>query len=332
MSELNQPHDRFFSQTFARMDIVEDILFSNIPELSRIIQPGSLQQAGEKLVNPELGRFYSDLLLKGQLDNGKSAYIYLLIEHKSFHEPDVSFDLIGYMVEIWRKIREKSKPLPFLFPIVLYHGKSTWSLDPYFSSMVETPEGMEDYTPNFKFYLFDLSQYNDDDLKGAIVSRVVLLLFKHIFDEDFGERFISICKLLGELREEKSALEFMRSVLEYIGNAAEHISKDEVREGIREALPQKGEELMPTLFEQIRQEGRLEGRQEGRQEGRNSGLIEGLQKGIQLALELKYGQEGLAFYPQIKEIDSIDRLYEIEGVLRESVTLEELEHIITKNK
>ncbi len=68
---------------------------------------------------------------------------------------------------------------------------------------------------------------------------------------------------------------------------------------------------MPTLFEEIRQEGRQEGRREG------------LLKGIQLALELQYGAEGLDLYPQIENYDSEETLNRVEDALRKKPSLED---------
>jgi len=64
----------------------------------------------------------------------------------------------------------------------------------------------------------------------------VFLCRGYFFDHDFGEKFVNICKLLGELGDKKTALEYMRSILEYIENASEVITKEEVREGVELAL------------------------------------------------------------------------------------------------
>ncbi|RJP22792.1 MAG: hypothetical protein C4527_21300 [Candidatus Omnitrophota bacterium] len=330
MSEITQPHDRFFGKIFSRMDIVEDILFNNIPAIATHLLPGSLEDCRDTFVNPELGKYYSDLLLKAKFKNGESVYIYILLEHKSYHELEVAYDLLRYILQIWETVKEKGKRLPFIFPVVIYHGKKKWSSDPHFSALVDIPVGLEAYAPAFRYYLYDLSRYSDAEIKGTILSRVVLLLFKHIFAEDFGERFVRICELLGKLQDEKTALEFMRSVLEYIGNATDRISREQIRKGVEKALPQAGGKLMPTLFEQIREEGRVEGRVEGREEGQGLGRLEGLREGIELALELKFGEEGLSLLPEIRTITSIEILHEIKDVLKTGYALNDIKKLLNQ--
>ena len=329
MSELTQPHDRFFAKTFSRLEITEDILSNNFPLLADLIMPGTLELCKEKFLNPELGKYYSDLLLTAKLKDGNCAYIYLLLEHKSYHEPVVAFDLLRYMIRIWEENNET--PKPFIFPIVIYHGKQRWTSSTEFSSLIGCPAGMGKYVPNFHFYLYDLSHFSDDEIKGAILSRVTLLLFKHIFDKDFGEKVIWILGLLKKLQDKKTALEYLRSALEYIGSASETVTIEQIREGIEQALPEGGEELMPTLFERIKAESREEGRVEGRVEGLEAGLREGLLMGIQLTLEIRHGVDGLVYYQRVKNSVELNTLLSIKEALRKNASLSELEQLLTES-
>ncbi len=319
MSELNQPHDRFFSKAFSNMETVEDVLIHHITPIAEYFVPGTVENCNIKFVSSELEKYYSDLLLMAKLKDGITAYIYFLIEHKSFHKKDVAFDLLGYLMQIWDNVREEGKPLPCIFPVVIYHGKHRWTSKNDFASLVHYPKGIEKYIPNFEYFLFDLSQYDDEEIKGKILTRASLLLLKHVYTQDFGERFLRICKLIGELRDEKTALEFMRSVLEYVLNASDKISKDQLKEGVKYALPQYGEEIMPTLAEQFRQEGRQEGRQEARVEG------------FRLVLEVKYGAEGLDFYERMKDVVSMDTLDALEEAIRKDASIDQLEQILKEN-
>jgi len=312
MSEHPHPHDCLFKKVFSNMEIVEDNLFNNIPPLAECMVPGKLKDCRESFVSSELRKYYSDLLLKAQLKEGDEAFMYILFEHKSNPDPNVAFQFNGYMLQAWERVKTKGKLLPFIFPLVIYHGKQKWLTDTNFASLVHIPKGMGDYVPHFKYYLFDLSQYSDEEIKGTILSRVFLLLLKHIKDQNFGTSFNNICQLLRELGDEKTALEYMRIILEYIGNTTDKITEEEIREGVKQALPQTGEKLMPTLFEKIEEKGRVEGRVEG----------------LQLPLELKYGQEGLALFQQVKNRASLDIINKIEEAIRKDASIKELEQIL----
>jgi len=326
MNDVPQPHDRFFNKMFSNPEMVEDILFNNIPEIATHLMKGSLESTGESFVNSELRKYMSDLLYRARLQSGEKAYVYILFEHKSYPDPKVSFDLLRYMVRIWERLAqsEGGEHFAHIIPVVFYHGKQRWRGGTNFSRLFRDEEALKEFVPAFEFRLYDLSRYNEEEIKGGILSRVVLLLFKYIFEEDFGDRFVRICRLLRALGQEKHVLEFMRVVLEYVGNSTDRIGEEQLRQGVQEALPLSGGELMPTLFEKIRGEGREEGRQEGREEGRQ----EGLREAIRVALESKFGDEGLSLFPRVKEVSSCERLQAIIAAVYKAETLSQLESLL----
>ncbi len=125
---------------------------------------------------------------------------------------------------------------------------------------------------------------------------------------------LNAAKTVSSRRQFAFDLQMMRSILEYIGNASDKITKDQVREGVQYALPQVGDKLMPTLFEQLREEGRQEERKEG----------------IRLALEVKYGADGLAFYERMKDETSLDTLNSMKEAIRNGASLDELKQLLSE--
>ncbi len=64
-------------------------------------------------------------------------------------------------------------------------------------------------------------------------------------------------------------------------------------------------------------------------EGIEIGRKEGILEAIQLALEIKFGDEGLKIFPQIKEITSIEKLKEIKSALRSADSLNPIKSILS---
>ena len=62
----------------------------------------------------------------------------------------------------------------------------------------------------------DLSEYSDEEIKGAVVLRVVFLLLKHIFSSDLPEKFPGILGLLKDLLNKRNGLEYLETVLRYV--------------------------------------------------------------------------------------------------------------------
>ncbi len=318
MPERNQPHDRFFTNIYGQPDTAEDMMIHNIPELADVIVPGSIEAVGGKLVDQQLNLLLPDLLFKAQLKIGTLGYFYILLEHKSFQQTLMAFNMLDYMMQIWKQAIQNGEPLPFIFPIVIYHGPKEWNSGTGFASMVTCPPGMERFVPNFEYYLLDLAKRDDGEIKGAIPTRVGLSIMKHIFAPNFSERFVTACKPLSEWEDRKAALNYLRYIIEYVGNTTDKMTEEQLREGVIQILPE-GEKLMPTLFGNIREEGR------------GMGLIEGLQMGIQVSLEIKFGEEGLAFYNRINELNDINTLMNIKDAIRTGSSIADLEKYLEEN-
>jgi hypothetical protein len=84
--------------------------------------------------------------------------------------------------------------------MVLYHGREKWNgSTSLLHLMASTDKRLVAYIPDFSFILFDLSKYSDDQIKGAVLSRVGVLLFKHVFTPGYEEKLPEILGLLKAL-------------------------------------------------------------------------------------------------------------------------------------
>jgi hypothetical protein len=89
------------------------------------------------------------------------------------------------------------------------------------------------FRPDFSFILFDLSKYSDDQIKGAVLSKVGVLLFKHVFTPGYEEKLPEILGLLKALLEKQTGLQYIETIIRYICRkysqvklAAGHPAKD----------------------------------------------------------------------------------------------------------
>jgi len=200
MSELSNPHDRFFKQVLARPEAASDFLAHYLPpEVARELDLTAPELVKDSFIDAELQQHLSDLLYRVRLRGGGEAYVYVLFEHKSAPEEWVAFQLLRYLVRIWEQVRqEKIKKLPPIFPLVLYHGRRPWRVARHFSSLIAWEEvaALRKYAPEFEYHLVDLSAYSEAEIKGEVFLRVGLLLLKHIFSRKLEPRLPEILALL----------------------------------------------------------------------------------------------------------------------------------------
>jgi hypothetical protein len=93
-----------------------------------------------------------------------------------------------------------------------------------------------------------------------------LLVLKYIFDPALRGRLEEIFLMFRDLAEAETALEYLRTVLYYIGKASAHLQPDEMVTIVQQTLTDEGNEIMQTVadywIEQGIEQGRIQNLQE----------------------------------------------------------------------
>ena len=111
----------------------------------------------------------------------------------------------------------------------------------------------------FPIYSLDTHRYNDHEVKGEWLLRVSIFLMKYIFREEFPVKLKEIFQLLQEKEKEPGIREILEIVVNYITNATDRVSSDDLVIEIDNRFHEIGANIMPTIAEQFIQKGRLEG-------------------------------------------------------------------------
>lgn len=295
MTEITNAHDKFFKEVFTRKDTAEEFLRHYLPEnVVGLLDLESLEYTKDSFVDRHLKEYFSDLLLRLYLKDGSPGYVYILFEHKSYLERSIAFHILRYMVKIWEK---KNDPgFPVIIPLVLYHGETRWRVGLNFRDLFDFPEEIASFIPDFQYLLWDASGYSDEEIKGSVVLRVALLILKYIFREDLREHLPGILRLLRNLSEKRTGIEYIETILKYIINAApaENIDRDDLKAAVDEALSHKGGEIMPTIADSLREEGIRQGMQQG--------IVQSAREAVIDILELRFEVVPEAIVNRLNEI------------------------------
>ena len=285
-SHLTNPHDKFFKETFSRIEIARDFMARYLPpEVAAALDLETLEARPDSFVDPDLQEQFADLLYRVRLQNGRDAYVYLLLEHKSRPESLVMFQFLRYMVRIWERDRRKGEPLRVIVPLLIHHGPEGWQAAVDFAELFTGEAALRPYWPRFRCELYDLARFSDAEIQGTIRLQIGLLVMKYIFEPALREHLADIFAMFHDLAEGETALEYLRTVLYYIGNAARHLQREEMVTIIEQTLADGGSEVMQTIAEQWIDQGRQQGIQQGIQQGLQQGIQQGLQQGIQRGIQ-----------------------------------------------
>jgi RNase P/RNase MRP subunit POP5 len=189
-------------------------------------------------------------------------------------------------------------------PVVIYHGRVQWRVGLEFCNLFNLPGELAGLVPNFRYLLCDLSRYNDEEIKGAVTLRAGLLLLKHIFSEDLGERLPEILKLLSSLLEKRSGLEYLETILRYVASGSDKIREEDIESAVREVLRKNGGDIMPTVAEKWIEQGM----QQGVEQGMQRGFLQALRGALIEVLEDRFETVPRTLMKSLGEINDPDLL------------------------
>ena len=146
---VQNPHDRFFRQSFSRPQIIEQFIVEYLPPaiVSRL-RLDTLTLESDSFVDEEFQEHQADMLYSVLTTMGDKIYLYLLLEHKSYRDPMIAWQLLRYIVQIWEQDSKEKRPLRLVLPIVIYHGEDKWTVETDFQSFLgDVPDDWRPYVP-----------------------------------------------------------------------------------------------------------------------------------------------------------------------------------------
>lgn len=324
-TDLYHSHDKLFRETWSDLASARSFLQNYLPEkVLDVARLDTLEICKDSFIEPDLKDYYSDMLYKVEFGES-SGYIYFLFEHKSFPDRNIHLQLLEYMVKIWRLGQKQGRrgKLPIVVPLVLYHGRSRWRINENFLSGFNGPvEPLVEYIPDFKYVLYDLSEYSDEQIKGTVMARITMLLLKHVFEPDLADRLPHIFSLLKELSEKKTGLQYFESLIKYVFSNVDDITVDKMQAIVHNALLEDKGDYIVTLAEKLRKQG-LE-------QGLAQGLEQGLFEAVELGISIKFEdtEETRAVMEKIKKVKNIGLLKALKESLKTADSPSDLIRII----
>ncbi|MEW6350771.1 MAG: Rpn family recombination-promoting nuclease/putative transposase [Thermodesulfobacteriota bacterium] len=311
MSDIASPHDRFVKEVFSRPEVAADLLSHYLPcHVWELLQPTSFRLCKDSFVDADLREYFSDLLYRVDFKEGQQGFVYILFEHKSYPAPDIAFQLLRYMTRIWEySTRQEAGALPAVIPVVLYHGSARWNVPLEFASLYRAPESLKESLCDFTYYLCDLKAYTDGEIKLGAMAMAAVLLLKHIHSGDLAERLRDIFGLLRAMNEQ-NALEFLRTVLRYLGAATKSVTVEDYRRAVKAAFADKGDMFMDRLSAELVEEQRKYWTSRAMAEGIERGIEKGIEKGMKEGaasvtvrlLSRKFGSLDAALEERVREL------------------------------
>ncbi|MBW2010415.1 MAG: hypothetical protein JRI32_01865 [Deltaproteobacteria bacterium] len=145
-------------------------------------------------------------------------------------------------------------------------------------------------------------------------------ILKYIFKDDLKDRLAGIFALLKDLSEKQTGLEYIEAILRYIANASPdgNITYEDLKTAIEQTIPDKGDNILPTIADALKEQGKQEGIQQGIQQG----ILQKSREDVIEILEMRFGIIPRSILSVLNEIS--DPLT-LKSLLKKAVTLKSLD-------
>ncbi|MCP4698729.1 MAG: Rpn family recombination-promoting nuclease/putative transposase, partial [Gammaproteobacteria bacterium] len=203
------PHDRFFRGAFSQPAVAAGFFRAYLPaELLQSLRMDSLSLCKDTFIEKELRDFRSDLLYQANWQGEQQGWLYLLLEHKSSPERWTGLQLQNYLHQIWTlhlkqaQDNKKTRFLPSIVPLVLYHGAAAWTPPRQFKDLLQLQDSaLAPYQLQFEYLLCNLSDLSARELRAGLASRLVMRALHNIFAENSQQGLRHTLELLAEISD-----------------------------------------------------------------------------------------------------------------------------------
>lgn len=320
ISHLKFSHDKLFKEIWSDVESARAFLENYLPSaLLAVMDLTSLEIHKGSIVEKDLKEYYSDLLYRVRTEKGH-AFIYLLFEHKIYPDSLIHLQLLKNMIGIWslNLKQRRSKNWISSDPWLLYHGKKNWNAPERFSGLFDGDLGPTlSFISDFQYLLFDLTRFSDEEIRGTILVRVVLMMFKYVFDPLFEDKLPGIFRLFSDLLRQETGLQTLETLLRYLIANIEAMGVEKFKEIVGQSMSEKQGDTVMAFANTMLGKSYNRGVEQGTQQGLREAVID--------LIEVRFGAGAGTESARrlVQSLDDLDRLKALKQSVKSGATFDE---------
>jgi len=285
----SKPHDRYVKELLSHHDAAVAFLQQALPQkITALLDIQKLHHTHSSYTTKELREYISDIVLRVPIhDSDNEAEVTVLIEHKSYKDRKLPFQLLSYVAAGYQQQMKKDKKLHVIIPIVYYHGKQKWDVPVLADYFPSVPEEIRKYVPQWSFEMLSIRNMTSDQIRNITntMLKTALIIQKGAHKRIFAlEEYARVFNTLHAENEGNFFISTMVYIFEteVFQESELSIITKELNNDMRTKTLTIKEELIARGMEK----GMEKGRQEGRLEGSIQSRYEFARKLIQLSMPI----------------------------------------------
>ena len=263
-------HDELFRAIMSEPLVYREFFEYHLPQrIKDLIDINSINLEKTDFLNEALQESICDILFTARFKNSDQVgYLNLLLEHQSTVDVHMSFRIVRYMVEIWRRYLQKygvNKKLPMVYPLIFSNAKKIHRMSLDFFDMFSDKELAKRFFIG-PYQLIDVRNIRDVELLERTLSGTMEYTLKHGRAEDFVEKLGALGPNFKKIIEEEKIefVDYITNILCYNIDRIPEIKKQSFKEILDRIVPRDiGEKIMGSIAEKWYNEGIEFGKSQG---------------------------------------------------------------------
>ena len=284
-------------------------------------KPPTLQDGS--FVDRRLRGTTSDRLYRVTLRDGRPAFLYVLVEHKSRPDPRTPLQVLGYMVRIWERHAGRDPgrlaSLPPILPLVLYHGRVPWTVPTAVLDCLDGKATLINEISDFRYHVRDLGRLVPGSPPSGDPTWAVLRALATVGRD--GRASVEVLAGIVAALPDGSLLE--RQVVHYIVQVARTLTVADWREVAARARPDGEDAVVSLAAQEWMRQGKALGVAEGKALGVAEGEVRALMRAIHRALVARFGPVPDTIESRLRALS----LKELDALLERALTAPDLDSV-----
>jgi hypothetical protein len=267
---LHHAGDKSFKVAMKVKETALEYLEKFYPLLYTLLDLTHFELDNTNYVSKDFNEYYSDVVYRTFLKTTaskrkKPVAVALLFEHKKTISSYfmLFFQLLEYIVFIWREdLANKRKP-SVIIPIVIFQGKKGLQAKQLHDCFKGVPKEIVKHIPNFELHLTSVHQLPDERILGLEEKGLLRSLF---LAYTYSEKKANIENMLLEVfkffKHRPDRFDFFQQMLAFLSEE-DYLSDIEREELFNKYLASPQKDNVMNTYQVLRQEGKIEGKIEG---------------------------------------------------------------------